>query len=82
MACTHGLSPRDCHHSECSALTTAMAESDPSTLGSGSSEESDISEEDSAEGESSSDDVEVVVDDMRSTNLGGSSQNPASNQGM
>ena len=57
-----------------------MAESDPSTLKSDASEESGTSE-DSSEGESSSDEVEVVVDDMRSTNIGGSSRNPASNQG-
>lgn len=45
--------------------------------------ESDAPEESgSYEGDESSDEVEIVVDDMRSTNLGGSRQNPASNKGM
>ena len=59
-----------------------MAESDPSTLESDASEESIYSEEGSSEGQSSSDEMEIVVNDMRSTNLGGSMQNPAWNRGM
>lgn len=55
-----------------------MEESDPSTLESDYSEESDSSEGD----EYSDDQVDDVVDDMRSTRLGGSRQDPALNKGM
>lgn len=73
MACIHGLSPRECQHPGCSTPT----ESDPSMSESDAPEESG-----SYEGDESSDEVEIVVDDMRSTNLGDSRQNPASNKGM
>ena len=77
MACIHGLSPTDCQHRVCSSSATAITENDPSTLESDSSEESG-----SSEGGVSSDEVEAVVDDMRSTNLGGSGQkNPAPKKG-
>ena len=77
MACIHGLSPRDCQHLGCSTSGAAIEESDPSASGTNSSKESD-----SSEGDESSDEVEIVVDDMRSTNLGGLRQKLASKKGM
>lgn len=63
MACTHGLSLR---HAGCSTLAAAMAESGASTL-----ESSDSGGSGSSEGDESSDEVEIVVDSMKSTNLRG-----------
>ena len=77
MACIHGLSPCDCQHPGCSTPATAREKSDPSTSETGSSEESG-----SSGGDESSDEVEIVVDDMRSTNLGGPRQNHTSKKGM
>lgn len=62
MACVHGLSPRDCRHYECSG----PAGSEASTLDSESSEEIG-----SSDGDETSDEVEIVVDHMKSTTLGG-----------
>ncbi len=63
MACIHGLSPRDCRQRGCSTLAT-MAQSDAST--SDFSEDSGSTDEDDF-----SDEVDVLVDGMKSTNLAG-----------
>lgn len=64
MACIHGLSPHDCQDPRCSTVATATAES------------TSTSEYSSSEGhESSSDEVDVIVDDMRTANLARSRPN-------
>lgn len=67
MACIHGLSSRACQHPQCSTPATAIAESiaesDRSTF------QSDSSESGSSEGCESSDEVEVIVDNTKSTNF-------------
>ena len=63
MACIHGLLSRACQHPKCSTPTTAIAESDPSMF------QSDSSESGSSEGCESSDEVKVIVDNMKSTNF-------------
>ena len=80
MACIHGHSPLHCQHSECQIL----AESDPSTLESDSSEESGCSEgnECAAEEEEEEEEVAIVTNNMRSTNLGDSRRDAFQNRGM
>ena len=82
MACIHGLSPRDCHHFSCANHATAIVSSEVSTQQSDSAEESA-----SSEGSASSDEVEIIVDGMKSTNGGGEGRskqkhNPSSKKGM